>query len=99
MMLLRTTALAAAGFCLLAWMYLLIGRGWFWRVRRLEDEVAPAAVNGLIAVVIPARNEGATIGKSVTSLLQQSCADSIRIFVVDDDSADGTGTLARAAAL
>jgi hopene-associated glycosyltransferase HpnB len=99
MMLLRTTALAAAGLCMLAWMYLLIGRGWFWRVRRLEAEVAPAAVNGLIAVIIPARNEADVIGKSVTSLLQQSCSDSIRIFVVDDDSADGTGTLARAAAL
>jgi hopene-associated glycosyltransferase HpnB len=42
-------------------------------------------------VIIPARNEADVIGKSVSSLLQQSDIADLQIFVVDDNSSDGTG--------
>ena len=82
--------------CLAAWIYLLAAHGSFWKVWRLGSQVSPAdTVSGTIAVVIPARNEAEVIGATVQSLLGQSCAESIRIFVVDDHSTDGTAEVAR----
>ena len=49
-------------------------------------------------MVIPARDEAAVIGETVQSLLGQTCAESIHIFVVDDHSSDGTAEAAREAA-
>ena len=49
-------------------------------------------------MVVPARNEAEVIGKSVAALLQQSCADAVHIFVVDDNSTDATAEVARSAA-
>jgi hopene-associated glycosyltransferase HpnB len=88
----------AGGLSVIAWLYLLMVRGSFWLVQRLGSELAPSARTGLIAVVIPARNEAAVIGDAVTSLLQQTCAESIHIFVVDDNSTDATAAAARDAA-
>jgi hopene-associated glycosyltransferase HpnB len=51
-----------------------------------------------IAVVIPARNEADVIGRAVGSLLKQSCMGSLHIFVVDDNSTDGTAEAASQAA-
>jgi|SRR5271166_2566705 len=85
--------------CVLVWLYLLLAHGRFWMVQRLGPETAPLADAGPIAIVIPARNEAAVIGKAVTSLLQQSYAGSIHIFVVDDSSTDNTAPAAREAAL
>ncbi len=48
----------------------------------------------VIAVVIPARNEADVIGRAVASLLRQSGCD-LHIFVVDDNSTDGTAEAAR----
>ena len=84
---------------LLAWLYLVLAHGRFWRVRRLgAPKLPPAKITAAIAVVIPARNEADVIGKAVRSLLRQTCADSLRIFVVDDNSTDGTAEAARQAA-
>ena len=73
-----------------------------------------ASRDSAIAAVIPARNEADVIGRAVTSLLQQTTnvlptlspesgedhgAPSLHIFVVDDNSADGTAEVARKAAL
>lgn len=89
-----------AGFVALAiWAYLVFGRGAFWRVSRLR---APAAAAphppGRVAVVIAARNEADVIGRSIASLLNQSCRASLHIFLVDDSSTDGSGQIARQAA-
>jgi hopene-associated glycosyltransferase HpnB len=84
--------------CVLAWMYLLLAHGRFWMVQRAGAGIAPLADTGLIAVIIPARNEADVIAKSVTSLLQQSYAGSTHIFVVDDASADNTAAAAQEAA-
>ena len=62
-----------------------------------------------VAVVIPARNEADVIGRAVASLLNQSLGapssspsfgdrvGSLHIFVVDDNSTDGTAEAARVA--
>ncbi len=85
---------------LLAWVYLLLFHGRFWQVSRLQAAKPPAqALSGTIAVVIPARNEANHIGRAVRSLLAQSCADVLHIYVVDDNSTDGTADATRAAAL
>ncbi len=84
---------------LAAWLYLLLLRGRFWRVNRFAaDETLAAERAGPIAVVIPARNEADSIGRAVRSLLTQSCASALHIFVVDDNSSDGTAEAAHAAA-
>ena len=93
-------ALIGGTVCLLAWMYLLLANGGFWEVWKLGSHVqAVPPVTAKIAVVIPARDEASVIGETVQSLLEQTCADSIRIFVVDDHSSDGTAGVARDAAL
>jgi hopene-associated glycosyltransferase HpnB len=48
--------------------------------------------------VIPARDEAEVIGQTVGSLLAQTCAESLRIIVVDDQSCDGTADAVRKAA-
>lgn len=95
----RWAALIAGLVCVLAWVYLLVAHGRFWRVWRLTAEALPTADAGLIAVVIPARNEADVIGESVSSLLQQSYSGTIHIFVVDDGSTDNTAAAAREAAM
>ncbi len=88
-------ALAALG----AWVVLLGWRGGFWRADQRLDN-APT-VDGLwpgVVAVIPARNEAPTIGRTVTSLLGQDYPGSVSVIVVDDDSDDGTGDAALAAA-
>jgi len=54
----------------------------------------------VVAAIIPARNESEFIGTSVQSLLRQNYPGSLDIFVVDDDSSDGTAAVAtRASAM
>jgi hopene-associated glycosyltransferase HpnB len=82
---------------LFIWGYLLLARGQFWRVRPAHAD-ASAIPPARIAVVIPARNEADVVGLAVTSLLQQTGAGALHIFLVDDGSSDGTAQAARAAA-
>jgi hopene-associated glycosyltransferase HpnB len=73
----------------LAWIYLLFGRGGFWRVR----ETAPRRREGLgksVAVVAPARNEEAVVGRAIDSLLKQKYDGPLHVFLVDDHSTDAT---------
>lgn len=86
----------AGGLTLAIWIYLLLFRGDFWRVR---DESRPGgSVPGrTICVVIPARDEARTIERTVKSLLAQVWPGELRVFVVDDHSSDDTGRLASAA--
>ncbi|GGY43399.1 glycosyl transferase family 2 [Streptomyces djakartensis] len=84
----------AAG-SLLAWLWLLLCQGFFWRtdVRlppRVEPDVWPD-----VCVVVPARDEAAVLPAALPSLLRQDYPGRAEIFLVDDGSADGTGDLAR----
>ena len=83
----------------LTWTYLLLGRGWFWRIRKLVlPSEAAAGIMGRVAVIVPARNEVEVIGRSIGSLLSQTGLEHIHIFLVDDGSDDGTAEAARMAA-
>src|SRR6478752_7303777 len=81
---------------LFIWLYLLLGRGQFWRMRRAAPAGGPSSAP--VAVIIPARNEADVIGRAVASLLQQQGGHSLYIFLVDDGSSDGTAQAACAAA-
>lgn len=82
-----------SGAALIAWIYLLLFRGRFWRVR--SEDAAPQAAAGAgsaprIAAIVPARNEAALIAISVVSLLDQDIEGELRVWVVDDHSDDST---------
>ncbi|MEV8316653.1 glycosyltransferase [Streptomyces sp. NPDC059900] len=87
----------AAG-SLAAWLWLLLGQGFFWRTDlRLPSRREPDAWPS-VCVVVPARDEAAVLPESLPSLLAQDYPGRAEIFLVDDGSSDGTGTLARSLA-
>lgn len=51
-----------------------------------------------MVAIVPARNEAATIGKAVRSLLAQNYSGEFSVIVVDDHSEDGTGAVAESVA-
>jgi hopene-associated glycosyltransferase HpnB len=84
------------------WLYLIALRGGFWRAADRDDAPLPAAGTvqwPAVAAVIPARDEAASIGQTVTALLRQDYPGPFNIVVVDDQSRDGTAELARGAAI
>ncbi|HKW99201.1 MAG TPA: glycosyltransferase [Bryobacteraceae bacterium] len=87
-----------AGLALLIWVYLLLGRSMFWRLREAEPVTPAAPPKPRVAIVIPARNEGASIGRTIASLAKQNYGGPVHIFLVDDHSQDGTADIARGAA-
>jgi len=97
----HSLALILGSVCVLAWLYLLVGHGQFWMVQRLRAETAGTAMAscGPIAVVTPARNEADVMGLAVSSLLRQTYAGPLHVFVVDDNSSDDTSDVARQAAM
>ncbi len=84
------------------WLYLVLGRGGFWRAAERDSAVAPGAPPRgawpAVTAVIPARDEAETVGQTVTSLLRQDYPGVLHVVVVDDQSRDGTAGVARAAA-
>jgi hopene-associated glycosyltransferase HpnB len=113
----------AGWLCLTTWLYLLLAHGQFWRILLANRFISGAPAfsadfaermgqHRTLAVVIPARNEAAVIGRAIDSLLRQSPTLSpksgekdgapalfrLHIFVVDDNSADGTAGASRQAA-
>ena len=92
-----TALLALAAFALLAWLCVLVAPVQAHRTReRLEAE--PGAPDDLsaVTVLIPARDEAGTIGRTVGALVGQGRG--LAVVVVDDESSDGTADAARAAA-
>ena len=94
-------ALIIAALPLAIWLYLLIGHGGFWRMGERDDRDLPArepAVWPSVTAVVPARNEADVIARSVGGLLAQDYPGRFRVILIDDNSDDGTGEAARAAA-
>ena len=79
----------AAGCAAVVWLYLIFGRGRFWRLRESQD-LPPEPHLKRVAVVIPARDEAEIIGQALASLLRQDYPGPFHIFLVDDHSQDGT---------
>jgi hopene-associated glycosyltransferase HpnB len=78
-----------------AWVYLVAGHGGFW----LTSQRLPAAggVPGTwpaVVAVVPARNEAESLPATLPTLLAQDYPGAFRVFVVDDNSDDGTGQIA-----
>ncbi|WP_325114632.1 glycosyltransferase [Streptomyces sp. GMR22] len=99
----------AAG-SLAAWLWLLLGQGFFWRTDVTLPRTGPEgsgppepvgfgppepAIWPSVAVVVPARDESAVLPASLPSLLAQDYPGPAEIFLIDDGSSDGTGKLAR----
>ncbi|MGW0694370.1 glycosyltransferase [Streptomyces sp. NPDC002738] len=81
---------------LAAWMWLLLGQGFFWRTdQRLPRRTAPDDWPS-VAIVVPARDEADMLPVSLPSLLAQDYPGAAEVILVDDCSKDGTGDLARA---
>ena len=81
------------------WIYLLVGRGGFWRMPKAATELRlPLMSAPRIAVIVPARDEADVIGLAIRSLLEQDYPGWVQIFVVDDHSSDETANVARRAA-
>jgi hopene-associated glycosyltransferase HpnB len=87
-----------AAISLAIWLYLLLGRGNFWKVS--EDDIAPQPRENWpqVVAVVPARNEAENIARAIASLVNQDYPGEFEIIVVDDQSEDGTAALARQAA-
>jgi hopene-associated glycosyltransferase HpnB len=86
------------------WLYLIAARAGFWLAAERDDRSTPGEIlswNGAwpaVAAIIPARDEAACIGETVSSLLRQPYAGEFNVIVVDDQSRDGTAQAARDAA-
>lgn len=84
---------AALILSMLIWAYLAAGRGRYWSS---GPEVPPSSPERFpdVDIVVPARDEAATIGRAIASLRTQNYAGRFRIILVDDNSTDGTAALA-----
>ncbi|MGB3615798.1 MAG: glycosyltransferase [Elainellaceae cyanobacterium] len=97
--------IAIASLPLLIWVYLLLGRGQFWRSRPCLELMPEALTTSprqtpwpAIQVIIPARNEAEMLPHTLPSLLNQDYAGTVSILLVDDHSTDNTAAIAQAIA-
>ncbi|CAM3493654.1 MULTISPECIES: glycosyltransferase [Streptomyces] len=86
---------------LAAWVWLLLGQGFFWRtdvrLPTVRGQPEPARWPS-VAVVVPARDEAQVLPESLPSLLAQDYPGDAWVLLVDDGSTDGTAALARSLA-
>ena len=80
---------------LVGWVVLALSL--FWTCRERDDlaPLSPPSQWPEVVAVVPARNEADVIARSLASLMAQDYPGSFRIVLVDDNSTDGTGDLAR----
>jgi hopene-associated glycosyltransferase HpnB len=93
-----TVLAVLCAFALLAWLCVLLAPQQAHRVReRLEADLTKAPLDlRTVTVLVPARDEAASIGTTVTALTQQGYG--LDVVIVDDQSSDGTAAAARTAA-
>ncbi len=88
-----------AGLSLAIWLYLIAGRGGFWRAdQRIDGDPGTLEDWPHVLAVVPARDEEAVIEPCLRSLLGQDYPGRFSIILVDDHSADGTRAIADALA-
>jgi hopene-associated glycosyltransferase HpnB len=89
---------------LATWLYLIVGRGGFWRAAERDDSGALLAVSPplsqwpAVTAVVPARDEAETVGETISALLRQDYRGALDVILIDDQSRDATARLAREAA-
>ena len=88
----------ACGLSALAWLYLVTLHGGFWLTNQRLPPNHPADTGTgtwpSVAAVVPARNEADSLPGVLPALLAQEYPGEFRVFLVDDNSDDGTGALA-----
>jgi hopene-associated glycosyltransferase HpnB len=87
-----------------AWVYLVAAHGGFWLTSQrlpaagasdLGSDGAPGVrAWPAVAAVVPARNESESLPVTLPGLLAQEYPGDFRVFLVDDNSDDGTGAVA-----
>ncbi len=80
-------------FSLLVWLYLFFSHGRFWQSGPELPAALPAELPD-VDIIIPARDESATIAPVIAALLAQDYAGNFRVILVDDNSTDGTAARA-----
>jgi hopene-associated glycosyltransferase HpnB len=91
--------LAACGLAAVAWAYLLVAHGGFWRtgcrlpVHGQHPEPGAGEWPSVVAV-IPARDEADMLPETLPGLLAQKYAGELLVVLVDDGSSDGTAEVA-----
>ena len=84
---------------LVIWLFLILFWGQFWRVNHQleanQDKDIDNNTLPTVCVIIPARNEADVIPVSLRSLLLQDYPGNFTIFLVDDQSSDGTANVAQ----
>jgi hopene-associated glycosyltransferase HpnB len=81
------------------WVGLIGWRGQFWQAdQRLKVQVTDLQVWPSVCAVIPARNEAKLLPITLRSLLLQDYPGSFELILVDDQSTDGTATIAKTVA-
>ncbi|WP_304458674.1 glycosyltransferase [Alicyclobacillus sendaiensis] len=91
---------SAAGLSLAAWIFLAIGRGFYWRTAIAMNTAEMAALaNGRdtwpsVWAVVPARNEADVLPRTLPTLLSQAYPGEFHVVLVDDHSTDGTAEVA-----
>ena len=88
-----------------AWVYLVLAHGGFWRTSQRLPPLAGPPLAGppleaqaakqwpAVAAVVPARNEAESLPVTLPALLAQEYPGDFRVFLVDDNSQDGTGAI------
>ena len=86
--------------CLVIWLFLILFWGQFWRVNHQLETNKSVIEKPLpkVCVIVPARNEANFIPISLRSLLLQDYTGNFTIFLVDDQSSDGTANFAQGVA-
>ncbi len=80
---------------LVIWVILLCWRGQFWRCdQRLDAQTMVQAVWPSVCAIVPARNEASVLPVTLRSLLTQDYPGNFTVILVDDQSTDGTASVA-----
>lgn len=99
-MLNEVTVIILAILSLLAWLFLLLLWGDFWRADLPRDsDLQPLTTYPTVRAIVPARDEAEIICASLTSLLKQDYPGELAVVVVDDNSSDRTAEIARQTAV
>lgn len=94
-----TAAIAVTALALAVWCYLLAGHGGFWRTGATLPPESPNPHRWPdVVAVVPARDEADVLPDTLPTLLAQDYPGRFGVVLVDDDSGDGTGAVARALA-
>jgi hopene-associated glycosyltransferase HpnB len=91
-----SATLLLALLALAIWVYLAAAHGRFWSSRPELAPHVPVATPS-VDIIVPARDEAATIAPVIASLLAQDYRGEFRVILVDDSSTDGTAALAGSA--